>query len=309
MTGLNKCRLKKTGMILLAAVFLSLSGCSMQPAGSSISQKPDVTQQTGADTGAALTAADIPEYTGESHVVIGDNKPRFSDEELTVSDYESYSELDELGRCGAAQACVGTDLMPTAKRGEIGMIRPSGWHTVKYDVVDGNYLYNRCHLIAYQLSGENANEKNLITGTRYMNVTGMLPFEEQVGDYVRETDNHVMYRVTPVYDGDDLLARGVEMEGYSVEDEGAGICFHVFVYNVQPGIGIDYATGDSWLAEETAQQQTTEETYVLNTNTGKFHRSDCASVAQIAGRNKKYTSESRETLIAEGYSPCGNCKP
>ena len=142
-----------------------------------------------------------------------------------------------------------------------------------------------------------------------MNVTGMLPFEEQVGDYVRETDNHVMYRVTPVYDGDDLVARGVEMEGYSVEDEGAGICFHVFVYNVQPGIGIDYATGDSWLSEETAQQQTTEETYVLNTNTGKFHRSDCASVAQIAGRNKKYTSESRETLIAEGYSPCGNCKP
>lgn len=296
-------------MILLAAVFLSLSGCSMQPAGSSISQKPDVTQQTGADTGAALTAADIPEYTGEPYVVIGDNKPRFSDEELMVSDYESYSELDELGRCGVAQACVGTDLMPTGKRGEIGMIRPSGWHTVKYDVVDGNYLYNRCHLIAYQLSGENANEKNLITGTRYMNVTGMLPFEEQVGDYVRETDNHVMYRVTPVYDGDDLVARGVEMEGYSVEDEGAGICFHVFVYNVQPGIGIDYATGDSWLSEETAQQQTTEETYVLNTNTGKFHRSDCASVAQIAGRNKKYTSESRETLIAEGYSPCGNCKP
>ena len=309
MTGLNKYRLKKTGVILLAAVFLSLSGCSMQPAGSSISQKPDVTQQTGADTGAALTAADIPEYTGKPHVVIGDNKPRFSDEELTVSDYEDYSELDEFGRCGAAQACVGIDLMPTGKRGEIGMIRPSGWHTVKYDVVDGNYLYNRCHLIAYQLSGENANEKNLITGTRYMNVTGMLPFEEQVGDYVRETDNHVMYRVTPVYDGDDLVARGVEMEGYSVEDEGAGICFHVFVYNVQPGIGIDYATGDSWLSEETAQQQTTEETYVLNTNTGKFHRSDCASVAQIAGRNKKYTSESRETLIAEGYSPCGNCKP
>ena len=306
MAGLNKYRLKKTGMILLAAVFLSLSGCSMQPADGSISQKPDVTQQTRADTGAALTAADIPEYTGDPYVVIGDNKPRFSDEELTVADYESYSELDELGRCGVAQACVGTDLMPTGKRGEIGMIRPSGWHTVKYDVVDGNYLYNRCHLIAYQLSGENANEKNLITGTRYMNVTGMLPFEEQVGDYVRETDNHVMYRVTPVYDGDDLVARGVEMEGYSVEDEGAGICYHVFVYNVQPGIGIDYATGDSWLSEETAQQ-TTEETYVLNTNTKKFHRSDCASVAQISRRNKRYTSESRETLIEEGYSPCGNC--
>ncbi len=307
MAGLNKSRLKKTGIILLAAVFIS--GCSMQPADSSISQKPDVTQPARADTGAVLTAADIPEYTGESYVVIEDNKPHFSDEELTVSDYESYSELDELGRCGTAQACVGIDLMPTEKRGEIGMIRPSGWHTVKYDVVDGNYLYNRCHLIAYQLSGENANEKNLITGTRYMNVTGMLPFEEQVGDYVRETDNHVMYRVTPVYDGDDLVARGVEMEGYSVEDEGAGVCFHVFVYNVQPGIGIDYATGDSWLAEDAAQQQTTEERYVLNTNTMKFHRSGCASVAQISKRNKKYTSESRETLMEEGYSPCGNCKP
>ena len=144
--------------------------------------------------------------------MIGDNKPRFSDEELTVSDYESYSELDELGRCGAAQACVGTDLMPTAKRGEIGMIRPSGWHTVKYDVVDGNYLYNRCHLIGFQLTGENANERNLITGTRYMNVDGMLPFENMVADYIKETDNHVMYRVTPVFEGENLVASGVLME-------------------------------------------------------------------------------------------------
>lgn len=291
--------------MLFTAVFLA--GCSMQPAGSSVSQKPDVTQQMQQNTGTALTAEDIPEYTGEPYAVIADNVPGFSEEELTVSDYESYSDLDELGRCGVAQACVGIDLMPTEKRGEIGMIKPSGWHTVKYDVVDGNYLYNRCHLIAYQLSGENANEKNLITGTRYMNVTGMLPFEEQVGDYVRETDHHVMYRVTPVYDGDDLVARGVEMEGYSVEDEGAGVCFHVFVYNVQPGVAIDYATGDSWLSEDEGKQQTTEEIYVLNTNTMKFHRRDCASVAQISKRNKEYSSESREALIEEGYSPCGNC--
>ena len=205
--------------------------------------------------------------------------------------------------------CICTELMPTEERGEIGQVRPSGWHTVKYDDIDGRYLYNRCHLIGFQLAGENANEKNLITGTRYMNVSGMLPFEDEVADYVRETDHHVLYRVTPVYEGNDLVAQGVQMEGFSVEDAGEGVCFNVFVYNVQPGIGIDYATGDSWEAENTPQSEDSEKTYVLNTNTMKFHRSDCSSVAKMAGNNKEYTTEKREALIREGYSPCGICNP
>ena len=165
---------------------------------------------------------------------------------MTTHSSESYSKLDRLGRCRTAFACIGTDIMPTEKRGSIGMVKPSGWHTVRYDnLVEGKYLYNRCHLIAYQLSGENANERNLITGTRYMNTEGMLPFENKVADYVRSTKNHVLYRVAPVFKGTELVARGVQMEAYSVEDRGEGICFNVFVYNVQPGIEIDYASGDS----------------------------------------------------------------
>lgn len=193
--------------------------------------------------------SEIPEYSGEPYIEINGNEPDFSEEECSEDSFEVYSELDDLGRCQAAYANVGTDLMPTEKRGSIGQVKPSGWQTVKYDVVDGNYLYNRCHLIGYQLSGENANEKNLITGTRYMNVEGMLPFENMVADYVKETDNHVLYQVTPVYDGDNLVADGVQMEAYSVEDEGDGISYNVYVYNVQPGIEIDYATGESTIDE------------------------------------------------------------
>lgn len=189
---------------------------------------------------------EIPEYTGNPYVVINNNIPAFESKELTTESYEFYSELDSLGRCGYVVASVGTDLMPVEERGSIGQIKPSGWHTVKYDNVNGKYLYNRCHLIGYQLTGENANEKNLITGTRYMNIEGMLPFENMVADYVKETGNHCMYRVTPVFSGDNLVADGVYMEGYSVEDEGDGICFFVYVYNVQPGIVIDYATGESY---------------------------------------------------------------
>lgn len=197
----------------------------------------------------AVELSEIPEYSGEPYIEINGNEPDFPEEEWSEDSFEVYSELDDLGRCGTAYANVGTDLMPTKKRGSIGQVKPSGWQTVKYDVVDGNYLYNRCHLIGYQLSGENANEKNLITGTRYLNVEGMLPFENMVADYVKETENHVLYQVTPVYDGDNLVADGVQMEAYSVEDEGDGISYNVYVYNVQPGIEIDYATGESAIDE------------------------------------------------------------
>ena len=271
----------------------------------------------------------IPAYSGEAYAVINQNMPYFSESDDTVESFEDYSPLDALGRCGVAYANIGQDIMPTEERGPIGQIKPSGWHTVKYDVVDGNYLYNRCHLIGYQLSAENANERNLITGTRYMNVVGMVPFENMVADYVKETGNHVLYRVTPVFEGDNLLADGVRMEAKSVEDGGAGICFHVFVYNVQPGIGIDYATGDNWLEEEAAavSVQAGDETagipiqeeeaapislaadYILNTNTKKFHYPSCASVGQMKEKNKQAYFGTREEIIGMGYDPCQNCSP
>ena len=189
----------------------------------------------------------IPVFTGEPYVAINGNMPFFKEEDLTTEAYERYSPLDDLGRCGAAMACVGVELMPTMPRGEIGHIKPTGWHSVRYDIVEGGSLYNRCHLLGFQLTGENANRENLITGTRFMNVEGMLPFENQIADFVTETEEHVLYRVTPIYEHEeDLVAVGVLMEGWSVEDQGESICFCVFVYNAQPGIGIDYATGDSW---------------------------------------------------------------
>lgn len=196
-----------------------------------------------------ISLSDIPAYSGEPYVVLMDNQPDFGLEDLTTEEFELYSELDALGRCGAAYANISLYTMPTEARGEIGMIKPSGWQTVRYDFVDGKYLYNRCHLIGFQLAGENANEKNLITGTRYFNVEGMLPFENMVAEYVEDTGNHVLYRVTPIYDGTNLVANGVQMEAMSVEDEGEGLCFNVYVYNVQPGVEIDYATGDNWAAE------------------------------------------------------------
>ena len=190
----------------------------------------------------------VPAFAEQPYVVINDNMPEFSKEDYTTESYEFYSEQDSLNRCGYAMACIGRDLMPTEERGSIGQVKPSGWQTVKYDFVDGKYLYNRCHLIGFQLSGENANEKNLITGTRYLNTEGMLPFENMIADYVKETGNHVLYRVTPIFDGDNLVARGVQMEAWSVEDNGDGICFNVYCYNNQPGVEIDYATGKSELA-------------------------------------------------------------
>lgn len=192
---------------------------------------------------------DIPAYSGEPYVVIADNIPDFTDEEKQMQGFEDYSPLDDLGRCGVAFASIDESTMPDEERGNISSVKPSGWHSVKYEGISGGSLYNRCHLIGWQLAGENANKLNLITGTRYMNVDGMLPFENMVADYVKETGNHVLYRVTPIYDGDNLVANGVQMEAYSVEDEGEGVMFHVFCYNVQPGIEIDYATGESWKSD------------------------------------------------------------
>lgn len=296
-------------------------------------------------TASAFNAADVPAYSGEPYTAVNNNEPYFTSDNLTTEAFENYSELDALGRCGVAYANVCLESMPTEKRGSISEVKPTGWHSVKYDNVDGKSLYNRCHLIGYQLTAENANQQNLITGTRYLNVDGMLPFENMVADYVKETDNHVLYRVTPIFTGDNLVADGVLMEGYSVEDEGDGICFCVYAYNVQPGITIDYATGDSWLSSEkgnsdsssggnsavsqsaadksgtqqaAVQTESVKETsapvstgteYILNTNTKKFHYPSCSSVKQMKASNKKKYTGSRDDLIAQGYDPCKKCNP
>ena len=250
---------------------------------------------------------------------VNDNVPQFTEEQITTESFESYSDLDDLGRCGPAIACIGKDIMPTEERGAIGQVKPSGWQMAKYDIVDGKYLYNRCHLIGYQLSGENANEKNLITGTRYMNMEGMLPFENMVAAYIEETDNHVMYRVTPIFTENNLLADGVQMEAFSVEDNGKGISFNVFVYNMQPGIEINYLDGTSKLEsdsdfEETVEKQNIQNEkndtiYILNTNTMKFHSEDCSSIKDIKPKNKESYNGTKAWLIDNGYSSCGICNP
>lgn len=270
------------------------------------------------------------EYTGSPYISLNGNMPYFTDEEkLSTEPFEYYSNLDSLGRCGVAFANICKEIMPTEERGAIGQVRPSGWHTVKYNgVVDGNYLYNRCHLIGYQLAGENANELNLITGTRYLNMIGMLEFENTVSAYVEETNNHVLYRVTPIFEGDNLVAKGVEMEAWSVEDRGAGVCFNVFCYNVQPGIEIDYATGDSWRSdgipqkediktdsstEENLQSNTNNDTqqevkeYILNTNTKKIHLPTCSSVNSMSEKNKQIVNGTIDDIKEQGYTPCSRC--
>ena len=263
------------------------------------------------------------EYTDSAYIVVNGNLPLFETGDLTTESYEFYSELDSLGRCGMAVACVGRDIMPDPddERESISSVKPSGWeykgksNNNQYDFVEGKYIYNRCHLIGYQLTGENANERNLITGTRYLNIEGMLPFENMVADYVKETGNHVMLRVTPVYNGDELVARGVQMEGYSVEDAGDGISFNVFIYNVQPGITINYATGDSALADSgvpptgSTGGEGTQTSYVLNTNTKKFHDPSCRHAEDIAQKNRLDYTGTREAVVAQGYTPCGTCKP
>lgn len=302
---------KKMRMVWLAFVpfLLCLNGCGEV---SKTEGYEEAVVEWMEDAQTSSSVEEIPEYNGNPFVVINDNQPSFTEEELTTSAYEEYSELDALGRCGVAEACIGQEIMPTEERGEIGQIKPSGWRTVKYDFVEGKYLYNRCHLIGFQLAGENANEKNLITGTRYFNVEEMLPFENMVADYIQETDHHVMYRVTPVFEEDDLVATGVEMEAYSVEDEGEGIRFHVFCYNVQPKVEIDYATGESWVdsgeKEPDASENTEEEQeYILNTNSFKYHLPTCGSVKKISKKNKEVYVGSSEELEQAGYEPCKNC--
>ena len=318
--------MKKIGCLalLLAIVILSACGGSYEPeiTVSIESTRNIVTTETTTqpitteETTTVVSVNTIPDYSGSPYIVINSNKPEFTNSEITTKAFEKYSELDNLSRCGVAFACLGIETMPTTERGEIGMVKPSGWHLKKYDCVDGKYLYNRCHLIGFQLSGENANDRNLITGTRYLNVDGMLPFENQVADYIEGTKNHVMYRVTPIFEGDNLLCKGVKMEAYSVEDNGKGVCFNVFCYNAQPSIKIDYRTGESYLlVTTTASPETTnskdeaEATYILNINSKKFHYPSCSSVNKMTEKNKKDYSGDKNDLINQGYSACGICKP
>lgn len=264
---------------------------------------------------AAASLASIPSYDGTLVVEIHDGEPGFFESDLAAAregGFERYSALDGLGRCGTAFALIGRETMPEAERGDISDVHPSGWHQEFYDFVDQEALYNRSHLIAHQLAGEDANERNLITGTRTMNSEGMLPFEETVGDYVRETGKHVLYRVTPLFQGDELVARGVQMEALSLEDGGEGVKFNVFVYNVEPGIEIDYATGESRLADTTSENENATDDageYVLNTNTRKFHSPSCPSVIDIRDGNRDDYEGSRNWLIERGYEPCGQCEP
>lgn len=255
----------------------------------------------------------IPAFDGKPYAAVNGNVPFFTENQLTRKSYEYYSALDALGRCGTTVACIGRDLMPTEDRESISHVYPSGWMQASYDIVDSKYLYNRAHLIGFQLTGENDNEQNLITGTRYFNVSGMLTFENMVADYIKETGNHVLYRVTPIFVGDELVARGVLMEGWSIEDGGDGICFNVFVYNAQPGITIDYATGKSALAGEDSTPPTTEggeaTDYILNKSSGTFHKPTCSSVSKMKEENKQSITATREEMIEDGYSPCGTCKP
>ncbi len=276
-----------------------------------------------------LKLSDIPEYSGKPYYTLNNNNPSFPGGNGGKKYYEEYAPLDNLGRCGVAEACLGKETMPTEERGEIGQVKPSGWKTVKYDCVDGKYLYNRCHLIGFQLSGENANERNLITGTRYMNVDGMLPFENMIADYIKETGNHVLYRVTPIYNGNELVARGVQMEALSVEDDGDGICFNVYCYNNQPGVRINYANGESEEFDDgivpaigkpvgngnngsnnsASSQNTQSGSYLLNTNTKKIHRPGCSSAKSMKAENKQSYNGSIENLLSEGYSKCKVCNP
>ena len=313
-------KIKGLCMIGVLSIVVCTAGCS--------DLEQLLEENSSAQVQSAATLAEVPEYSGDPYVEINDNQPEFEDYELTTEAFEEYSELDELGRCGTAEACVGEETMPTEERGNISSVKPTGWKNKDYDNVDGGRLYNRCHLIGFQLTGENANEKNLITGTRYMNAEGMLPFENMVADYVHETDNHVLYRVTPIFDGDDLVASGVQMEAESVEDDGAGVCFNVYVYNVQPQITINYATGDNWESDtvesdkdlseydETDRLENPEgswaeeeQTYILNVNSHKFHLPECSGAKDMKEQNKREFTGTRSELIEEGYEPCGSCNP
>lgn len=300
-------------------------------------EKVNKPESVGDDNSKAVLSK-IPEYSGSPYVVINGNIPSFNKYELTTKGYETYASLDSFGRCGGAVASCGREIMPKPdeERGTISAVKPSGWVQEQYDCVSGKYLYNRCHLIGWQLSAENANKRNLITGTRYMNTEGMLPFENMVADYIKETGNHVAYRITPIYDGSDLVATGVQMEAYSIEDNGEGICFNVFCYNVQPGVKIDYTTGRSWASSnsqttkkpsvavvettkkqiettkkrvETTKASVSYNTYVYSSKSDKFHYSSCRYAKTIKSENYcEYTGD-RQGMINKGYSPCKNCNP
>ena len=295
----------KKSIIMFIGAFLCLAGfvsCNIDI--SSSSNNNGQTNETNSyvasskDTNSLLSS--IPEYSKDPYVTINDNKPDFSESDFSTTSWEKYSPLDDLGRCGVAFANVGVDLMPTDSRGDIGSVKPTGWHSVKYDIVDGKYLYNRCHLIGYQLTAENANKNNLITGTRYLNVTGMLPFENMVADYIKETNNHVLYRVTPIFEGNDLVAKGVQMEAKSVEDNGEGIEFNVFVYNVQPGITIDYKTGASGLEG----QAISDEGASSNQNSASEGNNGTSSTENNTSKNNTQTENKSEaqTEVIRGNS-------
>ena len=353
--------LKKAILPLLLSLLFTLTACSSGLSTSSASGSPlsqssqpqsgvfstEQSEASGAPSSATVPSSKVlikpsgeksisikslPVFQNKPYVALNGNKPDFQASDFTTRAFENYSNLDSLGRCGIAFANVCRETMPTKERGSIGMIKPTGWHTVKYDFVDGKYLYNRCHLIGYQLTAENANPKNLITGTRYLNVEGMLPFENMVADYIKETHNHVLYRVSPIFEGNNLVAAGVQMEAESVEDKGKGISYNVFCYNSQPGVQIDYATGiskatggsagsSSKTSEKSSGKASSKvnsvqksetsnvQTYVLNTSTKKFHKPDCSEVKKMKSTNKKTYKGSRSTLISEGYSPCKICNP
>ncbi len=305
-----------TPIIIVIAIFSLMMGGCLGSGFDSVESTAVETTSTGDLSVLSVVDVDkISEFKGEPYYVINNNIPDLSIEDGDKTYFENYSPLDSLGRCGVAFACLGLETMPTEDRGEIGQVKPSGWKTAKYDCVDGKYLYNRCHLVGFQLSGENANERNLITGTRYMNVQGMLPFENMVADYIKETGNHVLYRITPVFKGNELVARGVQMEAFSVEDEGEGICFNVYCYNNQPGVKLDYATGDNEAFDNDPALNYGKETsgencdYILNTNSKKIHLPDCSSAKSMSENNREEYFGTKEELLNKGYTECGQCNP
>ena len=308
---IKKFKLNKRIIIGIISTFalVGAAGSLTNRNSSNVARETSVTQNIQTEVFAEeFSLSNIAGYNGRPYVIINDNKPYFSESDKTTTAYESYGELDDLGRCSVCIACIDKSLMPTESRGEIGSIKPTGWHTIKYDCIEDNYLYNRCHLIGWQLTGENANEKNLITGTRYMNVSGMLLFENVVADYVKETDNHVLYRVTPVFEGNNLVASGVLIEALSIEDNGEGIEFCVYCYNVQPGVSIDYSNGESTQDEyyTKAVVDSSLNTYVLNTSTKKFHKPDCTG---LPTKNRSDVTDTRDNIISQGYEPCKICSP
>lgn len=349
-------------LLIVMMTMASLSACSIFDSGSesrTTSETLSASQHSAEDSAesvgseeeagndkvaATVSLTEIPDWSGEASIEVNNNEPEFKDTEIKDEDYEKLSAKDGQGRCGQALACISEESMPEGERGSIGMIKPSGWRIKKYDFIDGKYLYNRCHLIGWQLTGDN-DEENLITGTRYMNTEGMLPYENKVAAYLRRTDNHVMYKVAPIYEGDEPIARGVHMQAMSVEDEGKGLSFNVYCYNVQPAVNINYETGQSEQGDmdelelagianfaereqlgtdsessssdegslpnrnSNSKSNTDETHYILNTNTKKFHYEGCHGASQIKNKNRQDFTGSREELLNKGYSPCGMCHP